>query len=140
MTYEVGNQAYNNLKEGVLKGEFHFENDTIVAALCADPGASNTLPFDATDALTSALSINTNGTGNLLSKSVSTTGVFTAADISISVNASTTRSIVLYEDDTTDQPLCWFDTGQGLESTGGTTTSGNAVQITWNGSGIFSIG
>ena len=135
----VGNQAYDHFKEFVMKAQHNLNaTDTIGVGLSSD----NDTQFDVTDDTKAAVNFNINGEDNLVSPAVSTTGVFDAADISIGVDGSTTRSIVLYNESATpaNALICWFDTGQGLESTGGTTTSGSPIQITWNVSGIFSIG
>lgn len=132
----MANSLYNPGKDHILgeATQIDLDGDTIKVV-----GVTSSYTFSAAHEFRSSLSGNEVGTAATLTISI-TNGVVDAADLSPAFTGVSTDidALVVFKDTgsaATSPLIAYFDTGTGFPLT----QDGGNVDITWNGSGLFSI-
>ncbi len=132
----MASAIYPKFKEALLQGDYDLST-AVVRAVLVDTGTyTYSAAHDFYDDLTGVVGTES---GALGSKTF-TNGTFDAADITFtSVTGSTAEAIVLFVDTgtaSTDALICYIDSASsGLP----VTPNGGDINVTWSGSGIFTL-
>lgn len=136
---------YNAYKEGILGESFYqtsFAGDTFKVTMLGSGGGT----FNAANSILTDVSANKVAgiTDEALSSPTKASGVFDNGTATTTVSGVTggagnaIHALVIYDDSKTNKDLMVFiDQGTGLADP--LTPSGNPIDITWSGSGIFSL-
>lgn len=135
---------YNSFKRDIANGGIDLDTDTIKCALVTSSYTPDQDAHDNFDDVTNEVSGTGYTAGGATLASVTMTadntgnkGVFDAADVSWATSTITARAAVLYKSTgtaSTSKLIAYIDFGSNIVSTGGTFT------ITWNASGILTLG
>jgi len=131
----MASAVYPKALIALMKGDIDLEAGNIKCALIDTADESYNSADEFLSDITGAGIVATSG--NLASKTLGVvgTGVFDAADITISgVSGDSVEAVIVYVDTGvagTSALLCWLDATL--------TPNGNDVTVQWNASGIFSI-
>lgn len=124
--------VYPKGKEAFFSGSINLSSDTIKVALI-DTG---TYTYSSSHQYYSSASAGAVGTPVALASKTITSGVFDAADTTItSVTGASIEAVIVYKDtgSTATSPLICFIDGLSL------TPNGGDITVVWNASGIFAI-
>ena len=132
----MASAIYPIFKEGLLQGDYDLST-AVVRAVLIDTG---TYTYSAAHDFYNDLSGVVGTESGALASKTFTAGTFDAADITFtSVTGSTAEAIVLFIDTgnaATDALICYIDSASsGLP----VTPNGGDINVTWSGSGIFSL-
>lgn len=128
----MASTLYDSYKQDILEATINLTSANIKVAM-VDTG---TYTFSAAHNFHDDLTGVVDTTGNLASKTV-TSGVFDAADITVSaVTGNSIEALVVYEDSgvSATSPLIAFIDGLSI------TPDGSDISILWDAAGIFTIG
>ena len=132
----MASAIYPKFKEALLQGDYDLSTAVIRAVLVDTGTYTYSAAHNAYDDLSGIVGTES---GALGSKTF-TNGTFDAADITFTaVTGSTAEAIVLFIDSgtaSTDYLICFIDSAaSGLP----VTPNGGDINVTWSGSGIFSL-
>lgn len=132
----MANALYPKFKESALQAGVNMSSGTVKVAL-VDTG---TYTYSTTHQYYSSVSAAAVGTPQTIGSKTFTDGVFDGSDVSFSaVTGNSVEALVIYIDTgsaATSPLIAFIDTGvTGLP----VTPNGGAINITWNGSGIFAL-
>ena len=132
----MASAIYPKFKEGLLQGDYDLST-AVVRAVLIDTG---TYTYNAAHDFYDDLSGVVGTESGALASKTFTDGTFDAADISFTaVTGNTAEAIVLFVDTgnvATDALICYIDSASsGLP----VTPNGGDINVTWSGSGIFTL-